>query len=84
MVGSQDYFAGSTSRDLVAGSSQVCVEFGAVDDNLAPILEDTEFYQVVLSTDDDAIVIPELSTANIFIFDNDGMLSCGTHSPYFN
>ena len=73
-LGSLDYFAGESSEDLVAGSSQACVEFGSVDDNLEPILEDVEFYQISLTTDDNAGILPELSVADIFIIDNDRVL----------
>ena len=48
-------------------------QYGAVDDNLSPILEDIEFYQISLTSDDNADVIPEHSVALIFIEDNDGM-----------
>ena len=49
-------------------------QYGAVDDNLLPILEDIEFYQISLTSDDNADVIPEHSVALIFIEDNDGMM----------
>ena len=74
MLGSADYLAGASSEELVSGSSQACVEFGALDDILDPILEDVEFYKVSLTTDNNANIIPELSVADIFIIDNDGML----------
>ena len=73
VLGSADYLAGASSEELVSGSSQACVEFGALDDNLDPILEDVEFYQLSLTTDDNADIIPELSVADIFIIDNDGI-----------
>ena len=74
MLGSTDYLAGVSSEELVSGSSQACVEFGALDDNLDPILEDVEFYQVSLTSDDNADILPDFSVADIFIIDNDGML----------
>ena len=50
----------------------MCAQFGALDDNLAPVLEDIEFYQISLTTDDNADVSPELALTNVFIEDNDG------------
>ena len=47
-------------------------EYRAVDDNLSPILEDIEFYQISLTSDGNADVIPEHSVALIFIEDSDG------------
>ena len=50
----------------------MCVQFGALDDNLTPVLEEIEFYQITLTTDDNADVLAERSLANFFIEDNDG------------
>ena len=72
MFGSEDYFAGPTSVDLLAGSTEVCAMFGAIDDNLNPILEDIEFYQISLTTVDNADIEPSQSVADILIIDNDG------------
>ena len=52
----------------------MCAPFRALDDDLAPILEDIEFYQISLTTDDNADVSPELALTNVFIEDNDGKL----------
>ena len=57
---------------LPAGALEVCVQFGSLDDNLAPILEEIEFYQITLTTDDSADVLAERSLADFFIEDNDG------------
>ena len=73
ILGSEDYLAGPISADLLAGSTEVCVMFGAIDDNLNPILEDTEFYQISLTTVDNADIEPSQSVADIFIIDNDGV-----------
>ena len=60
---------------IESGDTRGCSnnEYGSVDDNLAPILEDIEFYQISLSSDDSADVDPDRSIAMIFIEDNDGM-----------
>ena len=58
--------------DLGDGLNRVCREFGTVDDNIDPILEDVEFYQILLTSDDNAVVAENRSVANIFIEDNDG------------
>ena len=50
----------------------MCENFGAIDDNLQPVLEGIEFYQLRLSTQDDAVIETGLETATIFIEDNDG------------
>ena len=68
----QDYSTDAQSRNLDGGAIEVCAQFGALDDDLAPVLEDTEFYQ---TTDDNADVSPELALTNVFIEDNDGKLS---------
>ena len=70
-----DYFSGPVEEALEAGNSQVCVPFGTIDDNDSPILEDIEFYQVSLSTNDNVDIVPELEIANVFIEDGDGMLN---------
>ena len=58
---------------MQSGSIQVCVQFGAVDDIIVPVIEDIEFYQISLTTTDNiAQVLQELSVANVFIEDNDG------------
>ena len=44
----------------------MCVQFGALDDNLTPVLEEIEFYQITLTTDDNADVLAERSLANFF------------------
>ena len=59
--------------ELGSTSSRVCGEFGSLDDNTDPILEDLEFYQIQLTTfDSTAVVAENRSIANIFIEDNDG------------
>ena len=72
ILGSEDYLAGPISADLLAGSTEACAMFGAIDDNLNPILEDTEFYQISLTVDN-ADIEPSQSVADIFIIDNDGV-----------
>ena len=53
----------------------MCVQFGAIDDDIiAPLLEDIEFYQITLTTADNADIDPDLSIANVFIEDSDGKL----------
>ena len=60
--------------NIRSGETRGCSnnEYGSVDDNLSPILEDIEFYQISLTSDGNADVIPEHSVALIFIEDNDG------------
>ena len=72
VLGSEDYLAGAISVDLLAGSTEVCAMFGAIDDNLNPILEDIEFYQISLTTGDNADIETNQSVADILIIDNDG------------
>ena len=67
-----DYLTDVQMVDLVDGSSRVCGMFGSLDDNIAPILEDVEFYQIELTTADTAEIMAGRSIANIFIEDNDG------------
>ena len=68
-----DYRAENQMADLGDGINRVCRNFGTLDDNTDPILEDVEFYQIQLTTDDDnAVVAENRSIANIFIEDNDG------------
>ena len=73
VLGSEDYLAGPISVDLLEGSTEVCAMFGAIDDNLDPILEDIEFYQISLTTGDNADIEPNQSVADILIIDNDGV-----------
>ena len=70
----QDYSTEAQSRTLSGGALEVCAQFGASDDNINPVLEDTEFYQILLTTDDNADVLPERALTNVFIEDNDGKL----------
>ena len=56
-----------------------CAMFGATDDNLRPVLEDIEFYQVSLSSTDSVDFEPGMDVADIFIEDNDGWLKNDTH-----
>ena len=72
IINTFDYVAGEQSLVLSPGDSQVCGMFGSVDDAIEPILEEVEFYQIALTTDDSADVVPDRSIANIFIEDNDG------------
>ena len=73
-VFSQDYLLLPESVVLTSGADFACGMFGSVDDNDAEILEELEFYQISLSTNDIAIIATGLSVANIFIEDNDGRL----------
>ena len=73
MLGSEDYLAGPISVDLLEGSTEACAMFGAIDDNLNPILEEIEFYQISLTTGDNADIEPNQSVADILIIDNDGV-----------
>ena len=70
----QDFLPRTLPLTLAAGASQACEDFGAADDNVFPgtFLEDIEFYQVQLSTQDNAFIEPGLQRATIFIEDNDG------------
>lgn len=71
----QDYIPRETTVNIQSDETRGCTQYGSVDDNLSPILEDVEFYQISLTSDDDADVIPELAIASIFIEDNDGKIS---------
>ena len=71
----QDYIVVTLDLDLESAISRVCESFGAVNDVVGQVLEDLEFYQISLTTpEDDAVVDPALSLANVFIRDNDGRL----------
>lgn len=74
----QDYINRVITVSIPSGGTRGCTDqYGSVDDNLAPILEDIEFYQISLTSGDSADIIPERAIANIFIEDNDGMcISC--------
>ena len=70
----QDYIPRTIGVSIQSGDTLGCSDqYGSVDDNLSPILEGIEFYQISLTSDDNADVIPERSIAMIFIEDNDGM-----------
>ena len=73
-INSQDYNLQSESVLLTQGADFACGMFGSVNDNGAAVLEDLEFYQISLSTNDIVIIAPGRSVANIFIEDNDGRL----------
>ena len=73
----QDYFVLTLSGDLESAISRVCASFGTIDDTIivGKVLEDLEFYQISLTTpEENAVVDPALSLANVFIRDNDGRL----------
>ena len=71
----QDYILVTLNRDLESAISRVCASFGANDDIVGEVLEDLEFYQISLTTpEENAVVDPALSLANVFIRDNDGRL----------
>ena len=67
-----DYRTENQMVNIGDGLNHVCGEFGSLDDNTDPILEDVEFYQILLTSDDNAVVAENRSIANIFIEDNDG------------
>lgn len=71
----QDYVPRTIDVNIQSEETRGCTQYGSVDDNPSPILEDVEFYQISLTSDDAADVIPELAIANIFIEDNDGKRS---------
>ena len=71
MFDDPDYFETNWQMTIQSGSFQVCMRIGAIDDEL---IEDIEFYQISLTSDDSAEVVQELSVANVFIEDNDGKL----------
>lgn len=60
--------------NLAAQAPQACEEFGAVDDNTDPVLEGIEFYQIEVTTLDNADIEPGREIATIFIEDNDGWI----------
>ena len=65
-----DNYAEPTPMELtiVAGTDQQCTSISISDD---PILENDEFFSVVLNTTDQAVTLRP-STANITIEDDDG------------
>ena len=60
---------------LVAGTDQQCTSISISDD---PILENDEFFSVVLNTTDQTVTLRP-STANITIEDDDGKLFYSWH-----
>ena len=66
-----DYWNQQTTTQFESESTEVCVRMEVIDDTL---IEDIEFYQISLTSDDSAEVVQELSVANVFIEDNDGKL----------
>ena len=64
ILNARDYTLTSESRTIQSGSTEVCAQFGAVDDIIIPVIEDIEFYQI--SPNNIAQVLQELSVANMF------------------
>ena len=71
MFDDPDYSETDRQMTIQSGSIQVCMRIGVLDDEL---IEDIEFYQISLTSDDSAEVVQELSVANVFIEDNNGKL----------
>lgn len=70
----QDFLPRTVPLTLSAGASQACEGFGAVDEPSfpGPVIEGVEFYQIEVSTQDNAVIEDGLGVATIIIEDNDG------------